>query len=199
MVRFVAFGRALRPALMVVLGAVIGAGATPTIASALHATAPAVTQSRSLSCQGRNFHPLDDTVTYTMYGNASVQTSFGGTSPVPFVCDVSLPNKALVTKVQFTAIAKSLTSATLDQCGLFRSGLSTTTAATTEPLGVLPTISSNAGLVRRTTTTIAHATVDSGNYAYWLQCVIGPSTSQAHDLVGIYGADVVYSISSANG
>jgi hypothetical protein len=198
MLRFTAFGRALRPALMVVLGAVIGAAATPAIA-AFHVPVATTAQSRSLSCQGRNFHPLDDTVTHMMYGNAAVQTLSASSSAFPFVCEVNLPNKALVTKVQFTAIAKSLTSATLDQCGLFRSGLATTAAETTEPLGVLATISSNAGLVRRTTTTIAHATIDSTNYAYWLQCVIGPSTNRSHDIVGIYGADVMYSISAANG
>src|SRR3954470_2982403 len=96
--RFTALGRALRPAVMVVLGAVIGAGATPAIASALHGPAATTTQIRSFSCQGRNFHPLDGTVTYTMYGNAAVQTlDRGSDSPEPFVCDVSLPNKALVT------------------------------------------------------------------------------------------------------
>lgn len=198
MLQFSALARVVRPAVMVVLGAVIGAGATPAIA-ALHGPSPAVTQSRSLSCQGRNFHSIDGDVTYTMYGNMMVQTLFGGSAPAAFVCDVTLPNKALVTKVQFTVNAKSLTSSTLDQCGLFRAGLGPTTANTTEPLGVLATVGSNAGLVRRATTTIAHATVDSTNYAYWLQCVIGPSTNISHDYVGIFGADVVYSISSANG
>jgi hypothetical protein len=198
MVRISAFGRALRPAVMVVLGAVIGAGATPAIA-ALHGPGATVTQTRSFSCPGRNFHPVDSGINYAMTGNEIVQSVGDSNGAWPFVCQVDLPNNALVTKVQFTVLANSLTGATLDDCGLFRSGLATTTAQTTQPIGVLATIGSNAGLVRRTTTTISHATVDTMNYAYWLQCVMGVTSSYAHDNVGIFGADIVYRISSANG
>ena len=45
------------------------------------------------------------------------------------------------------------------------------------------------------TSSISHATIDNADYAYWLQCQF---TDNIHWL-GIYGADVIYAISAANG
>ena len=198
MFRISAFGRTIRPAAMVLLGAVIGAGATPAIAG-LHGSAATTTQARSTSCQGRNFHPTDSEVAFIMNGNEMTQSVGTGNVSVPFVCDVSLPNKALVTMVQFTLLVNSLTGTSVSNCGLFRSGLTTATVSTTQTIGVLPAIGSQAGLTRRSTATIAHGTVDTTNWAYWLQCVIPVTDNFAHNNVGIYGADVIYQISAANG
>jgi len=47
---------------------------------------------------------------------------------------------------------------------------------------------------RLSTSTITDATIDNASYAYWLQCGL-----RADATSGIYGADVIYKISSTKG
>jgi hypothetical protein len=51
------------------------------------------------------------------------------------------------------------------------------------------------GLARLQDMTIGFATIDPTKYVYWLQCNLG----QAGQSLGIFGADVIYKISAANG
>jgi hypothetical protein len=48
--------------------------------------------------------------------------------------------------------------------------------------------------IRLSTTAISLATIDRKNYAYYVSCRLGADIG-----VGIWGADVTYRISSANG
>lgn len=82
---------------------------------------------------------------------------------------------------------------------MVRHGLSTGNAGEFGVLGILPATTaaqSSYTPVRLTTTSITNATVDNANYAYLLQCELA---NPGVGIVGIYGADVTYTISAANG
>jgi hypothetical protein len=152
---------------------------------------PATTYTRTTSCHALNFHPIDSDTRYknsgTLLASVTSASSF-------FLCDPGLPNKATVTRVRFTLFDGD-SSSVVELCGLDRAGLATTTAASFQQLAAVPSTGTNAGpgTVRLSTTSINYATVDNTRFAYWLQCQIsGPSA-------GIYGADVTYTISAANG
>ncbi len=86
-------------------------------------------------------------------------------------------------------------------CALVRGSLGTGTGdaqamAVIDQTGMAAT----PGSVRRSDTTIVHATVDQAAYGYWLQCqIIYADTLVATDENGIIGATVTYRISSADG
>ncbi len=122
------------------------------------------------------------------------------------MCDPGLPNRALVTKVQFT-VSDTSVNWDIRNCGLFRTGLTPSTAGTVQELALVsPTgLAATPGTVRKTDSSIKHAIVDNTSWAYELQCQIDylfnpdlppPSSSKTS---GIFGADVIYSISSTNG
>ncbi len=157
----------------------------------------AATQTRATSCAGLDFHPLDNYTYYANVGPLLIKSANSTGASNFFVCDPGLPHNAVVTKVQFT-LRDDWTFAEVRNCALVRNGL---TAATAEPLqvmGSVPTTGADAqpGTVRRTDTSIDFATVDNTKWGYWLQCEID---GDARDEVGIYGADVVYTITSASG
>jgi hypothetical protein len=51
------------------------------------------------------------------------------------------------------------------------------------------------GFARLTDTTIQNATIDNSKFSYWLQC----NLEQAGQSLGLYGANVIYTISTTNG
>jgi hypothetical protein len=155
---------------------------------------PASTYTRTTSCQGLNFHPIDSDTGYDYDRTLLYRTTTAGSGF--FLCDPGLPNKSVVTRVRFTLYDGSF-SGEVRLCGLFRAGLATTTAFSYQQLAMVPATGTNAtpGTVRLSTTSINYATVDNTRFAYWLQCqVTGPDNS-----TGVYGADVTYTISAANG
>ena len=118
-----------------------------------------------------------------------------------FLCDPALPNKAVVTKVQFTLIDQSA-FAEVRFCALFRSPLATG-LSDDEPqlMAQVPATGTdfNSGLVRKGTTAISNAAIDNSRWAYWLQCQISFPDGSVSDRAGIAGVSVTYTISSANG
>jgi hypothetical protein len=103
----------------------------------------------------------------------------------------------VVTKVQFSVWDGSGSSQMKD-CGLYRAGLGGATAAESvlELAAVPPTgIAQAPGFARLTDTTIQNATIDNSRFSYWLQCNI----EQAGQSLGLYGANVIYTISHTNG
>ncbi len=99
-----------------------------------------------------------------------------------------------MTKVGFT-----LRDASIDYqvhgCGLVRSGLTIATATSFQQLATVPDTNGAPGIVRLADTSIQFATIDNTRFGYWLECAIAGDNPS----VGIYGADVIYTISAANG
>jgi hypothetical protein len=185
------------------LGAMLGAGISPVLAAPRPEVAqPAVVQTRAASCAGLAFHPLTSDTHYD-YKDTELYMFDPDLTGLPafFVCNPDLPDRAVVTAVQFTVLDNSKHE--VRYCGLDRSPLKPASAAASQPMASLPRTggtSASATPRRLSTTHIAHATVDRVNFGYWLQCQLtGPTKDFASDNLGIYGADVVYRISAANG
>ena len=103
-----------------------------------------------------------------------------------------------MTEVDFTLLdtnAEPQNNFGVSGCALDRSGLTVATAATYEPLASVPATEGAPGVVHVVDDTIDFATVNNSRYGYWLECrVLGynPTT-------GIYGANVIYTITTTNG
>jgi hypothetical protein len=163
------------------------------------------TYTRSASCAGLDFYPTDSR---TEYDNDSTLRVWrvGSTAPIGtgvFRCDPGLPTGAVVTKVQFTGLqfdpTATGTGEGLGTCALVRSGLTTATARTAQTLASA-SFGTSVGVVRVTTSSITNATIDNANWGYWLQCAFTWSwgwPDTAH--TGLYGADVIYTITAAKG
>jgi hypothetical protein len=133
---------------------------------------PAATHTGALSCGATGFLPDDSGTGYTIgSGHWRYWTGGGGSH---FSCDATLPNKAMVTKVQFT-LADFDAAAQVSGCKLARRSLAPSTAADIEVLASVPAtgISAHAGSVRLTDSTIAHATISDTGYWYTLECSLG--------------------------
>jgi hypothetical protein len=189
--------------MVIVFGSAVGATLIAPVAAGVTgpgaenaASVIATTQTRSASCAGLDFYPSDRQTFYNDVGTLRVRNGTGGKGI--FRCDPGLPNGAVVTKVQFTLRDDWPSTIEVKGCSLVRSGLTTTTATSSQRLAsVLGTGGAAApGIVRVTDTSIVHATIDNAKFGYWLECTINGATE---DGLGIYGADVIYTISAAKG
>jgi hypothetical protein len=171
------------------VGAALLLGASVAIALHPGQAGAVTTYTRAWSCQGRDFMPLEDGQTFGSFATARKGNGY-------FQCEADLPHKAVVTRVRFT-LHDAWDGAEVRECRLARTSLAASTAGANSILAVVPTTGDpqDPGIVRRSTTSIAHATIDRLNYAYYLSCYI----SAEFDNLGIYGADVTYSITVANG
>jgi len=170
--------------------AVVAAGSfAPTAASSARTA-----QTRSVSCHAFNFTPLD-TATGSNYAS-SKRYREGSAGSGFFVCNPALPHRAVVTKVQFS-IWDGSGSSQVQFCGLYRSGLAEAGSEVVQELASMPAtgIAEAPGFARLTDASIQNATVNNNGYAYWLQCAL----PQAGQSLGLYGADVYYTITAANG
>ena len=190
--------QAWRVAFLVATVSAVSALAASAVLSgpgAANASSSAGTQTRSVSCNPYQFLPVDS-ATGSDYANTKRIRS--GTSGSGFFsCNPGLPTAAVVRKVQFS-IWDGSGSSQLELCGLYRAGLGDATAAESaqELAAVPPTgIAEAPGFARLTDTSIKHATIDNSKFSYWLQC----NLPQAGQSLGLYGADVIYTISNING
>src|SRR3954447_2848998 len=187
----------LRRAVLLPSVAIVSAIAAVVATSPFAATASSsarAAQTRSVSCHAFSFTPLD-TATVSNYASTKRYRDGAGGSGF-FVCDPGLPNKAVVTKVQIS-IWDGSGSSEVKFCGLYRSGLAAATSETVQELAAFdPTgIAQAPGFARLTDTSIQNPTVNTQGFAYWLQC----NLPQAGQSLGLYGADVYYTIAAANG
>jgi hypothetical protein len=189
--------RALRraPVLLGGLGALVFLGATITgpIAASTSPSASS-SQTRSVSCNAYAFRPIDSATGSGYAGAKRIRAGTGGSGF--FTCDPGLPNRAVVTKVRFS-IWDGSGSSQVKFCGLYRSGLTESSFDEIQELASMPGtgISHAPGFARLTDTSIQHATVNTASYVYELQC----NLEQAGQSLGLFGADVTYSISLHNG
>jgi hypothetical protein len=155
--------------------------------------------SRVASCAGLSFYPTDSETKYSNNGALRIRTDNGAAGGSgAFRCDPGLPNHAVVTKIQFTVAMEQVTQTLVigvRNCQLRRSSLGATTAGAVQTLGSV-NIPGNppGGPKRATTTSISFATVDNAQFGYWLECLM--DTDAGATTVGIYGADVTYSIAA---
>jgi hypothetical protein len=161
----------------------------------------ATTYTRSVSCASFNFHPIDSitqqawnpTERYLYRAGSAAGDGF-------FLCDPGLPHKAVVTRVRFTLMdASDLVEARY--CALYRMSLAPTyPSPTPNVMAQVDTTghSEEPGKVRLQDTTINFATVDNSQYSYWLQCQLYGDPRDYAD-VGLYGAEVTFRITAANG
>jgi hypothetical protein len=169
--------------------------------------APSVGQATSAytrvaSCSGLDFYPSDSNTKYANNGALRTRTDDGSTGGSGvFRCDPGLPDHAVVTRVQFTVGLEQVTQTVIfgvQNCQLRRSALAAATAGTSQTLGsVHLRTSPPGGAQRASTTSISNASVDNAAYGYWLECLIDQDPIAVG--VGIYGADVYYTITAANG
>jgi len=151
---------------------------------------PAVLHTGVISCGENGFLPEDSGTGYTVGSGHWRYWTGGGSSR--FSCGVTLPNKAVVTRVQFT-LADFDATREVSGCRLARHSLSPSTAANIEVLAAVHAtgVSAHTGTVRLTDSTIAHATVSNTGYWYTLDCNLGFGAD-----VGIYGASISYTTRS---
>jgi hypothetical protein len=179
--------RGVRPSLLIALGLAIGLGA-PAAASSVHPKlAKAASNTRSASCTGINFHPIDSEVGFSFHGTEIFRNDSGADNIGFFACSVSLPNGAVVAKVQFTLFDNSASDA-ISFCGLFRNQLVPSAHGASQPVGTPPVPSGTPGYVRTGTSNITNATINNKAFSYWLQCQIGGGQD---DKLRIVGASVV--------
>jgi hypothetical protein len=180
---------------LVLTGAALGAMVVAPVAARVTASAvePAVTDTRSVSCAGLSFYPASSATEYASEGTVRYSVS----QDAYYSCAPGLPNKAVVTRVRFTLYDQT-SDGQVEDCGLVRSGLSPTTATVEQDMAHVPPTGSSPGIVRLADTSISRASVDNGKWAYHLRCIVRPPLNGQHR-VGIIGADVTYSIDSADG
>lgn len=185
-----------RVPLSVVLGCVLAVAVMgPQLGSMAPTTSAASSQTRVFSCPGLDFVPWVSKTEFFANGltRSSYDTDF-------YFCNAALPNKAVVTKVQFTLFDASAYHE-FRYCTLTRVGLKPAQAATYWNLAEVPPtgVAAAPGYVRLTDSTISTPTIDNSNFAYWLQCQFNMDPTAVRDRLGLVGADIVYTISAANG
>jgi hypothetical protein len=130
-----------------------------------------------------------------------------------YFCNAVLPNGAIVSKVQFTALDNT-NAEELRYCALVRSGMGATAGNTYAVVAQAASTgyAAKPGRVRLNAPVHAsNATVDNAKFAYFLQCqfnynppptVAAPTVqpaAQQINLVGLWGATITYRVSAANG
>lgn len=188
----------LRPTALLVLGVLLGAMLVgPAVARVAgpgqsdSAVSAAGTQTRAVSCASTDFFPVDSD---TPYQNAGTMREAAGVDSLR--CNPGLPHRAVVTRVRFSIHDGSI-SGVVGPCALKRMGLAIATVNTVQTMASVPATDLYAYSEtpkRLTDTSISFATVDPTNYAYWLECQVNGSP-----LIGVYGADVTFTITGANG
>jgi len=181
--------------LVVSAASALGTSAAVSGPRAAIASSPAATsQIRSASCHAFEFLPVDSATGSDYFNSKRIRSGTGGSGF--FTCNPGLPTRAVVKKVQFS-IWDGSGSSQMKFCGLYRSGLVGATSESIQELAAMPGtgIAQAPGFARLTDTTIKNAVVDNSKWAYWLQCNI----EQAGQSLGLYGADVIYTISAVNG
>ena len=176
-----------RPTFFLAAGIAIGALLAPAAGGG--GAQAVTTYTRAWSCPGFGFQPLDDNLVFWNVGTRRTASSIGYVT-----CAVDLPHKAVVTRVRFT-LFQTTDNGLVNDCDLVRAGLTTSNVQNAWVMASVPP-SQNVGVSRLTDTTINLATIDNMNYAYYLQCQLRGEPTQQE---GIYGADITYKITAANG
>lgn len=171
--------RAWRVAFLVATAAAVSALATSALVSgpgaASAASSAATSQTRSVSCNAYQFVAVDSNTGYDYIKTLRIRAGEVGSGF--FICNPTLPTRAVVTKVQFSVL-DNVSIGAVSLCGMYRSGLGTANAAQSyQELASFPStgMAQTPGFVRLTDTSIKNATIDNSNFSYWLQCNLDPA------------------------
>ena len=161
----------------------------------LGAAPHAVGQTRTTTCGAMAFKPIDSGTDFVGSGSGKYMYRSGPAFDSEFLCPLELPDRAVVTKVQFTLFDTDA-SQEVSFCNLVRNSITASTAGNPDVMASVAATGAAAkpGVVRRTDTSIAFATIHNASFSYQLECALGLGIG-----VGIYGANVTYAISAANG
>jgi hypothetical protein len=184
-----------RPTFFLAAGIAIGALLAPTFDGGGAQAVTTYTRTNSCGALG-GFQPINSATGYAHYLNGTRLYWTGGGTGF-FLCNPGLPNKAVVTRVRFTIYDYSA-GGEVRNCALVRSGLTPPTAESLQVLASVPATGVSPYSdqpLRPSDTSISYAAIDNANFAYFLQCELSASSSA----VGLYGADVTYKITAANG
>jgi len=171
---------------LILLGVLVGVLLGPAFQPA--PTSAVTTYARSWSCQGADFLPVESGILYGTDSTSSLRWGSG-----EFQCDADIPNKATVTKVRFTVLNNGGMHGKIYYCYLGRTHLEPASVGSIDYLATVGSPTS-AGAQRLVNNSPLLATIDRSKYAYFLRCSISGTSDE-----GIYGADVTYTITAANG
>lgn len=180
---------------LLLAGAAIDATFVAPVAAQVTNPSTTTTYTRSASCAGLDFYPTDSDTRYS--NDSMLRYSIAGSGTKVFRCDPGVPNGAVVIKVQFTLFDGEGGSAVAGPCDFVRSGLTTGGAASSQLLASVRATVNDPGTVRFTDTTIQYATINNASYGYWFECHLDPG--DGYGKPGLYGADVIYTITAAKG
>jgi hypothetical protein len=149
----------------------------------------AAVQTGYFSCAGTAWESvLEGTIFQT---SNSLKYRTGGTTPAVFRCGVQLPHGATITAARFSVKDSDATDVT---CSLWRTDM-VTDIGSDNPSMASATTTGTPGNVQISDTSVTNAMVDNGQYSYFVQCDDLGSTAS----VGIYGANIEYTVSGLNG
>jgi hypothetical protein len=183
--------RILRPVTLLAAGMLLGQAAL----SVTSPTTAATMQSRTSSCAGFAFQPLDSD-TYSGYLPEGVRYGAPQRGSGIFVCDPKLPNRAVVTSIRFVLWDES-PEGEIEGCGLYRTGTTESGAPRVVAMGRAPSTGLAARPHRVTVSdrTITSATVNMASWGYWLQCQVHFPTAEGRFFeAGIVSAHVNYKV-----
>ena len=183
--------RVLRPVALLAAGMLLGQAAL----SITSPTTAATMQSRTSSCAGYAFQPLDSD-TYAGYLAQGVRYGAPRSGSGIFVCDPKLPNRAVVTSIRFVLWDES-PEGEIQGCGLYRTGTTGSGAPRVVTMGRTPSTGLDARPRRITVSdrTIQSATVNTSSWGYWLQCQVHfPTADGRYFEAGIVSAHVNYKV-----
>ena len=194
--------RAWRVAFLVATAAAVSALATSALVSgpgaASAASSAATSQTRSVSCNAYQFVAVDSNTGYDYIKTLRIRAGEVGSGF--FICNPTLPTRAVVTKVQFSVLdnvsigAVSLCAHVPVRDWALPTPLSRIRNSPHSPPPAWPRRPVLCAL--RTPPLRTRPSITS-NFSYWLQCNLDPGGD--HGGTGIYGADVIYTISNTNG
>jgi hypothetical protein len=149
----------------------------------------AAVQTGYSSCAGSAWESvLEGTIFQT---SNSLKYRTGGTTPAVFRCGVQLPHGATITAARFSVKDSDATDVT---CSLWRTDMVSAIGSDGPSMASVST-TDTPGNVQISDTTVTNAVVDNGQYSYFVQCDDLGSTAS----VGIYGANIEYTVSGLKG
>ncbi len=152
----------------------------------------AETFTRHWSCAGTAFWPYDSATGWD--GSSHLRFYTGGGS-AKFSCSVFLPDGATVTQVSFSLEDSSATER-LGDTELWRTNIVTAIGTETQMASAGDTgVAATPGAVQLSDPSITAPTIDNANFSYFLQLSFAGTGSD----VGIYGANITYTITGSQG
>jgi len=185
----------IRGATFLLLGMLIGMGATPVVAALRPSATKAAVQTRAFSCPSYAWHPINSATTYAIINDTELWQTYATKGDGYFACNAVLPNHAVVTQVAFTTMDLS-ESFNIRYCALVRIDLGGAESSQGKYNVVAQIPPTSYGAYRRIATTdTVYNIVDNSRFGYVLQCQF----TGASQNLGLYGASVWYQIAPSNG